>query len=376
MTVSLNDTIPLNENNSGSDNNRNINDSRDSDNSRSSNNSTNYVKNNISFHSLKGFEKAAILLNYLGPSATKKLFCHLGDMKIKKLLGAMVRLKVVPVTVTQKILEEFYRIINESDVYIFSNKTTSRETVVEAVGEERACEILARLGAHSISVKSLESLEQVDTSFLTHFLLNEHPQTISVILAHLEPERKGEVLKDFPEGLRVEVALRLSQLDRVPSEFVLELDRILKQEFSLMPSMESVTLGGPQVVADMLNAVDKETEDSIMIRLEERDPHLTEDIRRRMFIFEDLIRVDDKGIQFLLREIPHNKLLLALEKASDEVRKKIFKNLSPRAAEMLKEDLDHMGSSRLSDVEEAQMEIIHIVRKFEKEKKMVVARDM
>ena len=329
---------------------------------------------NIPFDSLRGFEKAAILLNYLGPDPTKKLFGHIDDVEIKKLLGTMTKFRVIPVETTKKVLEEFYEMISESKSYIFSDKVISRETVIDAVGEKRAREILGHSGSEPSAVGTLESLERVDPQSLSHFLLNEHPQTISVILAHLDPEKKGEVLKRLPEGLQAEVILRLSHLDHVAPELVSELDRVLKQELSIISRVESVTLGGVQPVADMLNVMDKNTESSIMARVEERDPMLADEIRRLMFVFEDLVKINDQGIQILLREVPNNKLLLALKTASDEVRRKIFKNISQRAAKLLKEDLDYMGPSRLSDVEAAQEEIINMAKELEKEGRILIPK--
>ena len=327
----------------------------------------------MSFESLKGFEKAAILLNYLGPDSTKKFFSHIDDIEIKKLLGAMAQFRVIPVEITKKVLEEFYEMISESRSYIFSD--ISKEAILDAVGEERAHEIFTHSHSELSRTRTLDSLERVDAQSLSNFLLNEHPQTISVVLAHLEPEKKGEVLKGLPEGLQAEVVLRLSQLDHVASELVSELDRVLKQELSVVGgTTESVAVGGVQSVADMLNMIDRDMESSIMTRVEERDPLLADEIRRFMFIFEDLVKVNDQGIQILLREVPNNKLLLALKTASDGVKEKVFKNISQRAAKLLKEDLDYMGPSRLSDVEAAQVEIVALARKLEKAGQILVVR--
>jgi flagellar motor switch protein FliG len=328
----------------------------------------------ISYEALRGFEKAAILLNYLGPLAAKILFKRTDDGDIRKLLGAMQKYRIVPVEVTKKVLEEFYEMISESQEYIFSEKVTSKETVVDAVGEERARGILGHLNVNSPSSRSLESLEMVDAKSLSNFLINEHPQTISVILAHLEPEKKGEVLKRLPEALQAEVVLRLSSLDHVAPELIAEVDQVLKRELSSIGTVEQASLGGVQPVAEMLNVMDKNTETSIMSRIEEKDPILAEEIRKLMFVFEDIVKIDDKGIQTLLKEVPNDKLLLALKTANEEIREKIFKNISQRAANLLKEDLSSLGPSRLSDVESAQVEIVNIARRLEQEGKILIAR--
>lgn len=326
----------------------------------------------VSFDSLKGFEKAAILLNYLGPDSTKKFFSHIDDMEIRKLLGAMGRLRVIPVDTTKRVLVEFYKMISESESYIFSDKAISAEIIIDAIGEERARGIFA--SSKPSTIKTLESLEKVDAPSLSHFLLNEHPQTMAVILAHLDPEKKGEVLKGLPEGLQAEIVLRLSNLDHVAPELISKLDQVLKQELSVIDTRGSVSLGGVQSVADMLNMMEESVEGSIMESVEERDPLLAAEIQRRMFVFEDLVKVNDQGIQMILREVPNNKLLWALKTADREVREKVFKNISQRAARLLKEDLDHLGPLKLSDVEAAQEEIINTAKKLEKAGQVIISR--
>jgi flagellar motor switch protein FliG len=328
----------------------------------------------IKYEELRGFEKAAILVNYLGADAAKKLFKFVDDGDIRKLLGVMAKYRIVPVEVTKRVLEEYYEMVSESGEYIFSEGPTSKDTVIDAVGEERARGILGHLSANSPQQRQLESLELVDAKSLSNFLISEHPQTIAVILAHLEPEKKGEVLKRLPETLQAEVVLRLSSLDHVAPELIAEVDRVLKQELSTLGTVEQASLGGVQPVAEMLNVMDKNTETAIMSRIEEKDPILAEEIRKLMFVFEDITKIDDKGIQTLLKEVPNDKLLLALKTANEEIRTKIFKNISQRAANLLKEDLGNLGPARLSDVEGAQVEIVNVARRLEAEGKILIAR--
>jgi flagellar motor switch protein FliG len=329
---------------------------------------------NLEFSSLKGFEKAAILVNYLGPDACKKLLKRMDDSDIRKLLTVMGRYRIVPIAVTKKVLEEYYELVSESEEYIFSDNVTAKETVIDALGEERARGVLGHLNVSASSRPSLESLELVDAKSLANFLVHEHPQTVSVILAHLEPEKKGEVLKRLPEVLQAEVVLRMANLDHVAPELIMEVDRVLKEELANLGTVEQAALGGVQPVAEMLNVMDKNTEKAIMSRIEERDPILAEEIRKLMFVFEDIVKIDDKGIQALLKEVPNDKLLLALKTANEEIRNKIFKNISQRAAQLLKDDLTNMGPSRLSDVEGAQIEIVNVARRLEGEGKILIAR--
>ena len=329
---------------------------------------------NVDFENLKGFEKAAILMNYLGPDAAKKLLKRMEDGDIRKLLTVMGKFRIVPVAVTKRVLEEYYELISESAEYIFSDGATTKETVVDAIGEERARGVLGHLNVSSSSRPQLESLELVDAKSLANFLIHEHPQTVSVILAHLEPEKKGEVLKRLPEALQAEVVLRMANLDHVAPELIATVDKVLKDELATIGTVEQAALGGVQPVAEMLNVMDKNTEKAIMSRIEERDPILAEEIRKLMFVFEDISKIDDKGIQTLLKEVPNDRLLLALKTANEEIKNKIFKNLSQRAAQMLRDDLSSLGPSRLSDVEGAQVEIVNVARRLESEGKILIAR--
>jgi len=333
-----------------------------------------YKLENLKYESLRGIEKAAILLNYLGAEALRPLLTGLDDGDVRKLLNIMPKFRVVPVHVTKKVLEEYYEVISESQEYIFSEKTTHKDVITQALGEERARAILGGVNVGSTGGRTLESLELVDAKSLANFLQNEHPQTIAVILAHLEAEKRSEVLKRLKENIQTEVVLRMAHLENVSPELISEVDQLLKRELSSMSSIEQTALGGYQPIADMLNVMDKNTETAIMSRIEEKDPILAEEIRKLMFVFEDIIKIDDRGIALLLKEIPSDKLLLALKTANDDIKNKIFKNLSSRAAEMLREDLNNMGPSRLSDVEAAQSEIVNVARRLEAEGKIMIAR--
>ena len=222
---------------------------------------------------------------------------------------------------------------------------------------------------------TLESLELVDTKTLSNFLANEHPQTIALIVAYLKPERKVEVLRRLPEELVVEVVLRLSNLDYVAPELVAQLDDILKKEFATLGSGDFNKVGGLEPVADTLNLMDGQTEKAILSKVEERDPKLAEEIRTLMFVFEDLVYVDDNGIQNLLQEVEPKQLAIAFKTAPQDVKIKFFKNMSTRAATLLKEDIEAMGPVKLSEVEKAQSEIVHKCRKLEAMNKAFISRE-
>jgi flagellar motor switch protein FliG len=328
----------------------------------------------VDFDALRGFEKAAILVNYLGPASAKKLFKHMDDGDIRKLLTVMGKYRIVPIAITKKVLEEYYELVSESEEYIFSDSSGSKDTIVDALGEERARGVLGHLNVNNAQRPTLESTESVDAKSLANFLIHEHPQTVSVILAHLEAEKRSEVLKRLPDTLQAEVVLRMANLDHVAPELIHEVDRVLKEELANLGTVEQAALGGVQPVAEMLNVMDKNTEKSIMSRIEEKDPILAEEIRKLMFVFDDIIKIDDKGIQTLLKEVPNDRLLLALKTANEEIKNKIFKNISQRAAQLLKDDLQNLGPSRISDVEAAQVEIVNVARRLESEGRIIIAR--
>lgn len=201
-----------------------------------------------------------------------------------------------------------------------------------------------------------------------------HPQTIALIIAYLNPERKVDVLRRLPEGLQAEVVLRVANLDYVSPELIAQLDDVLKTELSTLGSIDTNQLGGVEPIADMLNLMDKNTEKNIMSRVEEKDPELAEEIRKLMFVFEDLVFVDDRGIQSLLKEVDQQKLVIALKTAPEEVKAKLFKNMSNRAAGLLNEDLDALGPTKLSDVEKAQAEIVQKCKELESQGKAIISR--
>lgn len=329
---------------------------------------------NLDYELLRGIDKAAILVNYLGKDAIKILFQKMDDADIRRILHLMSKFKIVPVSVTKRVLEEYYEIISESEDFIFSDQISNKDAIIEALGEERARGVMGGLNISSGTNRTLESLEMVDAKSLSTFLVNEHPQTVAVILAHLEPEKKGDVLRRLPDSLQAEVVLRMANLENVDPDLIAEIDKVLKNQLSSSHTVEQASLGGVQPVAEMLNVMDKNTEQSIMSRLEEKDPLLAEEIRKLMFVFEDIAKIDDRGIQILLKEVPNDRLLLALKTANDEIRNKIFKNISSRAADMLREDLANMGPARLSDVESAQQEIVNVARRLEAEGKIIIAR--
>lgn len=326
----------------------------------------------VEYQLLSGQEKAAILLSSLGGETTQLIFSYLKDNDVKRLINGMSNIRKSPIWMVKRVLEEFYSMINEDNDLLFS-ENKGRDFIINTLGEDRAKQLLGQI-VEVGSSNTLESLELVDTRTLANFLINEHPQTIALILAHLEVEKKVDVLRRLPEGLQAEVVLRVANLDFVSPELIAQLDDVLKTELSTLGSIDTQQLGGVTPIAEMLNLMDKNSEKNVMSRVEEKDPELAEEIRKLMFVFEDLIYVDDKGIQSLLKEVDQQKLVIALKTAPEEVQQKLFNNMSNRAANMLREDLDALGPTKLSDVETAQVEIVNKAKELEQQGKAIISR--
>lgn len=326
----------------------------------------------VAYQLLSGQEKAAILLSALGPTTTKLIFKNMKDNDVKRMINTMSSLSKSPIWMVKRVLEEFFSAINEDAELLFA-ENKGRDFILSALGEDRAKQLLGQV-VDVGSANTLESLELVDTRTLANFLINEHPQTIALIVAHLPVEKKVDVLRKLPEGLQAEVVLRVANLDFVSPELIAQLDDVLKTELSALGSIDTQQLGGVEPIADMLNLMDKNTEKSIMARVEEKDPELAEEIRKLMFVFEDLVYVDEKGIQELLKVVDNQKLTIALKTAPEEVKAKLFKNMSNRAATLLKEDLESLGPTKVSDVEKAQQEIVQQLKDLEAKGKAIIAR--
>lgn len=326
----------------------------------------------VEYSLLSGIDKASILMSALGPTAAKKIFKHMKDNDVKRLISQMSQVNKSPIWMVKRVLEEFYAAINEDSEFLFS-ENKGRDFILDALGEDRAKQLLGQTVDVGMSQK-LESLELVDTRTLANFLINEHPQTIALIIAHLPTEKKVDVLRKLPEGLQAEVVLRVANLDFVSPDLISQLDDVLKTELSTLGSIDTQQLGGVEPIADMLNQMDKNSEKNVMARVEEKDPELAEEIRKLMFVFEDLVFVDDMGMQELLKVVDNQKLTIALKTAPEEVKSKIFGNMSNRASTLLMEDLEALGPTKLSDVEKAQQEIVTMIKDLEAKGKAIVSR--
>ena len=324
---------------------------------------------------LNGSEKAAILLLNIGEELAAKVLQKMAEDEIQHVGNYMASIGVVAPEAAKKVNQEFLVRLagGSSRGFNVGNVASVRKLLEAALGAEQAESMISNLSVPTEEA-GIETLRILDAKTIANFLKNEHPQTIALILAHLEPEKSSDVLSYLSETIRGEVAYRMATLDRIPPGIINDLDTILGNELAASGSGQSQMVGGVASVAELLNHVDKANENLIISKIEELNPELADNIRQLMFTFDDLIFVDDRGIQLILREVSNEELTIGLKGAGDEVREKLFKNLSERAAAMIKEDLEAMGPVRLSDVEKAQQNIVRIAKRLEDEGKIIIAR--
>lgn len=318
-----------------------------------------------------GAQKAAILLLSFGEEISAEIFKHMNEFEIKRIGGAMSRLGRLDQDIVDEVLMEFYEILQKNNKFFYGGNEFTKNVIGAAFRGTDADEIIDSLALGASA--NLDALELIDSRTLANFIRNEHPQTIALILAHLDPKKFGEVMKMLPEALHTEIMLRVANLDAVAPEIIDEIDDVLRNEIQAMGSISTTKIGGVEPLAEMLNLIDKATEDQILDNLEERDPDLAEQIRQLMFVFDDLVKIDDRGIQELIKNVANDRWKVALKTASEAVGELVFKNMSDRAAKMLREDMEAMAAVKLSDVESAQFEVIQVARKLEEEGKIVIA---
>ncbi|MGE5588579.1 MAG: flagellar motor switch protein FliG [Clostridia bacterium] len=321
---------------------------------------------------LSGKRKAAITLVTLGSEMSAEIFKHLDEAKIEQLTLEIAGLGNVPHETRRQVLEEFYEKCDAQE-FAAGGIEYVRQVLERALGPHRASEIIDKITA-SLQEKPFSFARQVDPAQLVNFIENEHPQTIALILAYLHPEQSAVVLSALPEGLQTEVAVRLAEMDRTSPEVVAEVEKVLENRLYAIGGQSYNFAGGTKALVDVLNRVDRATEKTILEELEEQNPALAEEVKNLMFVFEDITLLDDRAIQTFLKEIDTKDLALALKAASDEVKKRIFSNMSERAAEMLREDMEFMGPVRLRVVEEAQQRIVTVIRRLEEAGDIVIAR--
>ncbi|MFZ5758629.1 MAG: flagellar motor switch protein FliG [Thermodesulfobacteriota bacterium] len=317
---------------------------------------------------LTGAEKAAIFLLTLGEDFTTEVFKRLDEDEIKMVGRQMSKMDKVDKEDIAALLREFKADAGGEEIYLSGDEML--ETALKrALQSDKANEILDDIRS-DWRLTLFQKARKLEPKILVNFLRNEHPQTVALVLAVLEPGQAAAILAELKEETQIEVVMRMAELDKVSPEILVDVDRVLQEELLSVEGLEGQRLGGVEAVAEILNNADRALETQVLEGVEEQRESLAEDIRRLMFVFEDLLGVDDRGIMAILKEVSTDDLKLALKTASDDLKAKIFKNMSTRAVEMLKEDMEIMGPTRLRDVEAAQQSVIKIAKRLEQEGKL------
>ena len=320
-----------------------------------------------------GREKAEMLIISLGPERSAEIFKHLKEEEIEQLTLEIANIRTVTPEEKEKVLEEFYQICLAQEYIAEGGISYAKEILEKALGTQKALDVINKLTV-SLQVRPFEFVRKADPAQLLNFIQKEHPQTIALILAYLKPQQAAVVLAALPQDKQADVARRIAIMDRTSPEIIKEVERILEKNLSSLVTEDFTAAGGVQAIVNILNTVDRGTEKYIMETLEIEDTDLAEEIRKRMFVFEDILSLDNRSIQRFLREVDNNLLAVALKGATEEVQKVIYSNMSKRLAEMIREDIEYMGPVRLKDVEEAQQKIVNIIRKLEDAGEIIISR--
>lgn len=322
---------------------------------------------------LSGKQKAAILLISLGPEKSAKIFSQLHEDEVEELTLEIANMRKINPEDKEKVLEEFYQICLAQEFISEGGISYAKEVLEKAMGSQKALEIINKLTA-SLQVRPFDFVRKAEASQLLNFIQNEHPQTLALILSYLSASQAATILAALPQDKQADVAQRIATMDSTSPEVIKEVELVLERKLSSMVTQDYASTGGIQSIVDILLAVDRGTEKFIMETLEIQNAELADEIRKRMFVFEDIINLDSVSIQRFIREIENSDLAIALKGSTEEVREVIFANMSKRMAEMLREDMEFMGPVRLRDVEEAQQKIVNVIRKLEEAGEIIISR--
>ncbi|MGG0643653.1 flagellar motor switch protein FliG [Sporosarcina gallistercoris] len=322
---------------------------------------------------MSGKQKAALLLISLGPEVSAAIYKHLAEDEIERLTLEISGVRKVEASVKEEIIEEFHNIALAQD-YISQGGIGYAKTILEkALGKEHAQAVINRLTS-SLQVRPFDFARRTEPSQILNFIQNEHPQTIALILSYLEAEQAGIILSSLPQEVQADIAKRIAKMESTSPEVVSEIEAVLERKLSSTVTQDYSDTGGVDAVVEVLNGVDRATEKTILDALEIQDPELAEEIKKRMFVFEDIITLDNRSIQRVIRDCENEDLILSMKVSSEEVKDILFKNMSQRMAESFKEEMDVMGPVRLRDVEEAQSRIVATIRRLEDAGEIIIAR--
>ncbi len=322
---------------------------------------------------LTGVQKAAVLLIALGPEKSADIFKHLKEDEIEELTLEIANTRSISPQVKESVLNEFYQVCLAQQYIAEGGIGYAKELLDKALGGERAQEVISKLTA-SLQVRPFEFVRKTDPSQVLNFIQDEHPQTIAMILAYLTPAQAAMIMSSLTSEVQADVAKRIATMDRTSPDVVKEVEHVLERKLSSLINQDYTIVGGVDAIVSILNTVDRSTEKHIMETLEIEEPELADEIRKKMFVFEDIMLLDDRAIQRVLRDVDNNDLAVALKGANEDVQNTIFKNLSKRLSAMIKEDMEFMGPVRMKDVEEAQQKIVGVIRKLEDSAEIVISR--
>ncbi|SDD46279.1 flagellar motor switch protein FliG [Sporomusa acidovorans] len=320
-----------------------------------------------------GKQKAAILLIALGPDISAQVLKHMREDEIEKLTLEIANQRKLTQEQKDKVLNEFHQMCLAKEYISSGGLDYAREVLEKALGSDKAVSIINRLTT-SLQIRPFDFARKTDPSQLLNFIQNEHPQTIALIMAYLQPEQSAAIVSALPPERQVDVARRIATMDRTSPDVIRDVERILERKLSSLVTQDFTAAGGVDSIVEILNRVDRTTERTIIENMEVQNPELAEEIKKKMFVFEDIVLLDDRSLQLVLREIDNKDLALALKATSSEVANKVYKNVSKRAAEMLREEIEYMGPVRIRDVEEAQQKIVNNIRRLEESGEIVVSR--
>lgn len=323
---------------------------------------------------LTGIQKSAILFITLGPEASAGILKKLPETEIKKITYEIANISTVNSSVREEILEEFLQMNKAKDYIVEGGMDYARELLSKALGPQRASEIIESVSEATQQYSPFSIARKADAHQLLNVISTEHPQTIALILCYLQPEKSAQVLAELPEDVQSEVSYRIATMSNTSPMVVKEIEKVLESKLSSVVRTEVTSLGGVETLVGILNQVDRSTEKNITQELEREDADLADKIKSSMFVFEDIVMLDDVYIQRMLREIDAKDLSLALKGCSEEVANSIYRNQSKRAAASLKEDMEFLGPVRLVDVEKAQQKILNIIRRLEDAGEIIISR--
>ena len=322
---------------------------------------------------VNGVQKAAILLIVLGPERSATIFKHLKEDEIEELTLEIANTRTITPKLREEVIEEFYQVCLAQQYIAEGGINYATELLEKSFGSDRAKDVIGKLTA-SLQVKPFEFVRKTDPSQLLNFIQDEHPQTIALILSYLAPAQSALIISALPPDRQADVAKRIAVMDRTSPDVIKEVEKVLESKLASLANQDYTIIGGVDAIVEILNTVDRGTEKHIMETMEIEEPELADEIRKKMFVFEDILLLDDRAIQRVLRDVDNSDLAIALKGSNEDVQNAIFNNLSKRLAVMIKEYMEFMGPVRMKDVEEAQQKIVNIIRKLEDSAEIVISR--